>query len=153
MEVTLTDISRRVARVYGVSDNIAWGFTLGVMEEVVRSLDAGNAVKLRGIGTLAWKFTPGLPGVANYTVPIPDGWKLRFIPSRKFRSRRTKMSDEEGMSKYGVELDHEKTKQAGVVGKNNCPVCNLHLDDAGACPTHGTEPLEPTNPRAGRHIP
>ena len=55
------------------------------------------------------------------------------------------MSDDEGMTKLGVVLDDSKTKEAGIGSKDqsNCPVCDKKLDDAGACPTHGTEPLEP----------
>jgi len=56
------------------------------------------------------------------------------------------------MNKYGVVLDNEKvreneekTKQASEkAGKDShCPACSRKLDDAGACPVHGTEPLEP----------
>jgi len=52
------------------------------------------------------------------------------------------MSDE-GMNKYGVELDEEKSKTAGK-GKSpkSCPECDKELDNGGACPEHGTEPLE-----------
>jgi hypothetical protein len=53
------------------------------------------------------------------------------------------MSDNEGMDKYGVELDEEKTKQASEGGKpGTCPACRAELDSGGACPTHGTEPME-----------
>ena len=56
------------------------------------------------------------------------------------------MSNEqdEGMSKLGVELDDQKTKSASTGDTvNSCPVCLSELDDAGACPVHGTEPFEP----------
>lgn len=56
----------------------------------------------------------------------------------------TKQQDnDEGMSKYGVELDDNKTKTAGNGPKPVCPRCGKGLDDAGACPEHGTEPFEP----------
>lgn len=53
------------------------------------------------------------------------------------------MSDE-GMTKYGVVTEDEKTKTAS---KGNeivvCPVCGEEVDNANACPTHGTKPFEP----------
>jgi hypothetical protein len=55
---------------------------------------------------------------------------------------------EEGMEKYGVQLDEEKVKEASDSGKKpgTCPVCGSTLDGGGACGTHGTEPFE-ANPR------
>lgn len=155
MTVTLADIVRRVAELYGVSTNIAAGFVYGTIDEVVRALDSGNEVKLRGIGTLSWRFAKGRSGVAGYTTPIPDGLKLRFTPARRFRRRRGNMSDTEGMSKYGVEFDQEKAKYAEAGAKEgSCPTCKRSLDDAGACPVHGTEPLEPTQQaRHRRNLP
>lgn len=58
------------------------------------------------------------------------------------------------MEKYGVELDKEKIiKEAGgksgeptvrerVDALSKCPICEEKLDSGGACPIHGTEPLE-----------
>lgn len=53
------------------------------------------------------------------------------------------MSDE-GMTKYGVQLDDQKVKEASEATKSgtHCPVCLKKLDNGGACPTHGTEPFE-----------
>lgn len=56
------------------------------------------------------------------------------------------MSDE-GMTKYGVELDNDRVKEAsegeGSTSElSHCPVCSQNLDDGGACPTHGTAPFE-----------
>lgn len=47
------------------------------------------------------------------------------------------------MLKYGVELD-EATKegQYGQKKEGTCPSCGQKLDSGGACPTHGTEPME-----------
>jgi hypothetical protein len=55
------------------------------------------------------------------------------------------MSDDEGMTKYGVVMDDEKEKTAnkGEGEVRICPMCAEELDDAGACPKHGTRPLEP----------
>jgi len=56
------------------------------------------------------------------------------------------MSDnEEGMTKLGVELDDDKIKTAGEGAAPACPICLSELDDAGACPEHGTKPFEPSN--------
>jgi tRNA(Ile2) C34 agmatinyltransferase TiaS len=49
------------------------------------------------------------------------------------------------MEKYGVELDKSKVKEAGKQDPKTppkCPTCDEKLDNGGACPTHGTEPLE-----------
>jgi len=51
---------------------------------------------------------------------------------------------DEGMDKYGVQVDQEKVKEASEVSKKEgvCPICSTRLDSGGACPTHGTEPFE-----------
>jgi hypothetical protein len=55
------------------------------------------------------------------------------------------MSNDEGMAKYGVQLDEDKVKESEEgQAPTNCPICLEELDDAGACPKHGTEPFEPT---------
>ena len=147
MTVTLATLIHRLARRHGVRSAIAGGFVFEAVDEIVRALDAGNNVKVRGLGTFQWQRVAERPGSGALTgSKIKAGKKLRFIPSKRFRSRRTKMSDHDGMTKYGVELDDEKTKQAsekaGEAGR--CPTCTRKLDDAGACPVHGTEPLEST---------
>lgn len=51
---------------------------------------------------------------------------------------------DEGMDKYGVVTDGEKTKTAqGHEAVPCCPICLAALDAAGLCPTHGSEPFEP----------
>lgn len=63
------------------------------------------------------------------------------------------------MNKYGVVLDDEKVKEHGEKTKQasekageegRCPACSRKLDDAGACPVHGTEPLEPADKQSKR---
>lgn len=151
--MTLAEVVKRVARQYGASTTLAGGFIYAAFEEIVKVLDSGEEVHIRGLGTLKWVPVPGRHRSGAWKSqawkgPIPPGIKLKFKPNRRFRSRRTKMSDNEGMLKYGVELDQEKTKEAGEgsgeIGR--CPTCNRELDGAGACPVHGTEPLEPTGP-------
>lgn len=54
---------------------------------------------------------------------------------------------EEGMDKYGVQLDETKVKESSPKGKKKagtCPDCGKSLDSGGACPRHGTKPFEPT---------
>ena len=57
------------------------------------------------------------------------------------------MSDE-GITKYGVQVDSEKEKKAAESEKSetkkpsHCPICNEKLDDGGSCPNHGTQPFE-----------
>jgi len=47
------------------------------------------------------------------------------------------------MDKYAVVLDDEKEKQAERdKGSGKCPECGKPLDEGGACPDHGTEPME-----------
>jgi nucleoid DNA-binding protein len=143
---TIAEIVRRIARRHGVRQDLAGGFVYEAVDEIVRVLDAGSNVKIRGLGTLQWQQVAERPGSGALTGSrISAGKKLRFIPSKRFRSRRTKMSDSDGMTKYGVELDQEKTKQASEKpgGAGRCPTCSSKLDDAGACSVHGTEPLEP----------
>ena len=50
---------------------------------------------------------------------------------------------DEGMVKLGVVLDDQKVKTAEKDTVRICPICAEKLDDAGSCPTHGTEPFEP----------
>lgn len=51
---------------------------------------------------------------------------------------------DEGLTKLGVVLDDEKVKEADDGAKGtHCPWCLSELDNAGACPVHGTEPFEP----------
>lgn len=144
--MTLKDLIRRVALHHGASSDLVEGFLLTAVEEVILDLHRGESVKVRGLGTLQWKHVKGSPARGFRKTDVPPGWKLCFIPARRFRLRRKAMSDDDGMSKYGVELDDEKTKQAskGAGEKDLCPTCQHELDDARACPVHGTEPLEPT---------
>ncbi len=142
--MTLTEIIERIASRHEVPVPLAEGFVREAIEEIIEVLDRGEDVKIRGLGTLCWRKARGkrMP----FGKAVPDGWKLKFIPSLKFRERRAEMIDDDGMTKYGVELDVDKTKEAstGANQAGRCPTCQRVLDDAGACPVHGTEPLEPS---------
>jgi len=52
------------------------------------------------------------------------------------------MSEDEGMDKYGVDVDKTKSKTAEQGIERICPICGQTLDNGGACPQHGTEPFE-----------
>jgi hypothetical protein len=58
------------------------------------------------------------------------------------------VNDDDGMSKYGVELDPTKVKTSSEQPRADaCPLCGKELDNGGSCPVHGTKPCEPQGPR------
>jgi len=141
--MTLTEIVERIAERLGSPPDLAWGFVDETIKEVIDVLESGEKVKIRGLGTLFWAPVKGRD--VPWGVPMPEGVKLKFAPAARFRSRRNSMS----MTKYGVVTDDDKTKEAEKEGDGGedaipaCPICLETLDDAGACPVHGTEPFEP----------
>jgi nucleoid DNA-binding protein len=127
-----------------VEPQIAWGFAQSIVDIMIERLDRGEEIKVRGLGTFCWTDVPErrMPNGRD----APGGRKLKFKPSKRFRHRRTNMADnDEGMSKYGVQTDDNKTKTAEEGTTRICPICGKELDDAGACPVHGTEPFEPND--------
>lgn len=142
--MTLKEIIRLVAKKQEVPVPLAGGFIMCAVEEIIREVNRGGEVKIRGLGTIRWRAIGAFPQRGMLKTDVPPGWKLGFIPARRFRARRAAMSDE-GFVKYGVELDNEKVKQASEEAdkKDRCPDCKRALDSAGACPVHGTEPFEP----------
>lgn len=145
--MTLTEIVELMSEEIGAEPQLVWGFVRSFIDVISREIDRGNDVKVQGLGTFQWVDVPEKavpePGKSVKTVVFPARKKLKFKPSRKF-NRRTTMSEEEGMTKLGVVLDDEKDKTASQGSTRICPVCGEELDDAGACPKHGTEPLEPS---------
>lgn len=152
--MTHTELIEQVADAVGSTYEEAHGFIQSFIDIVISQLDAGDEVKIRGLGTFKWVKVKGkkLP-VGTYFGPhgddegvtrnlvIPAGKKLRFIPATKLRTRRPIMPDEEeGMNKYGVVTEDTDDKTAAV--EKVCPICGETLDSGGACPTHGTEPFE-----------
>lgn len=144
--MTLVQIIKDIARRHRVPTALAGGFVQEAIEGLIRALESGRGVTVPGLGSFRWQQVKerAVTGALRRTrTQVPSGWKLRFVPARRFRGRRTAMSDSDGMTKYGVELDDSKTKQASKGSKPcRCPACGSLLDDAGACPVHGTEPLE-----------
>ena len=148
--MTITELIELVSDRTGAERTVVHGFFQSFVDIMVERIDAGDEVKIRGLGTFRWVDVPGvkLPRPKRKAMGIthlPGGRKLRFFPAKQFRTRRTEeMSDkDEGMSKLGVVLDDDKTKTATKTQVDACPVCLSELDDAGACPKHGTEPFEP----------
>lgn len=140
--MTLTEIVELAAKQVGSDPKLFWGFADALICSVIGQLEQGVDVKIRGLGTFTWVNVPAkeLPG-GHFSAA---GKKLKFKPSKRLQRRRTVMSDsEEGMTKYAVVLDDEKTKTASNKRPGHCPECDKDLDKGGACPTHGTEPFEP----------
>jgi len=152
---TNSTLSVMLADKLGMSIGDARALLMCVSKCVGDVLDSGRAVRLHGLGVFKWMDTPARVYVRmsdRTKVTLPAAKRLKFTPSRNWRGRRrTKMSNEtkpddsEGMSKYGVVLDQEKTKEATVAGSNQrvCPRCKAALEADGTCPEHGTEPFEP----------
>lgn len=88
---TLAALIKNVALRHGVPAPYVGGFVRDTIEEITYVMDAGGDVKVRGLGTFRWQKTKGRPGSGAYSGPIPDGWKLRFIPCKRLRARRTKL--------------------------------------------------------------
>jgi len=151
--MTHTEIIAMVANAVGSTYEEAHGFAQTFIDIVISRLDAGDEVKIRGLGTFKWSDVTKttipvkeLGGVGEISLrSISNGVKLRFIPALKFRTRRAIMPDEdEGMNKYAVVTeDQDDNKTAGV--EKICPICGKTLDSGGACPEHGTEPFEPND--------
>jgi len=137
--MTVTEIVELVSKKIGAESSLVWGFFQSFVETISEELDRGNEVKIRGLGTFRWV---DVPATKTPGQNIPPGKKLKFFPGKKFRYRRTIMSDD-GMTKYGVVTD-DKTKTASKEkgGKDVCPDCGSDLDSGGACPRHGTKPFE-----------
>jgi nucleoid DNA-binding protein len=140
-----TELVEELADRIGAEHDITWGFVRSFLELLIERLDQGHEVKIRELGTFKWVDVPGaiVPagGAEKYH---PPGRKLKFLPAKKFKTRRSEMSDADGMDKYAVVKDDEKVKTAQEKGnQSTCPECQSNLDAAGLCPRCGSEPLEP----------
>ena len=147
--MTLDHLSRDLAADAGIPMDVARFLVRSTFSSLARRLERGHGAKIRGLGTFKWAAVrarkPRTTGVAPAR-GLPAGQKLKFVPAYNLRKRRTILADndDQGMTKYGVVLDQEKTKEAEVGHRpTHCPVCLEKLDKAGACPVHGTEPFEP----------
>jgi nucleoid DNA-binding protein len=142
------DLAQRVALSVGTTRKVAYGFVQEAIDQMIAALNSGETISLRGLGRFHWRLVSRATVITGRRRrSYAPGMKLRFTPSRRLRRRRKrKMGDNEGMTKLGVVLDDQKTKTADSdpqTAERVCPVCGKTLDDAGACPEHGTEPFEP----------
>ena len=148
--MTHTELIEQVADAVGSSYVEAHGFIQSFIDIVISQLDAGDEVKIRGLGTFKWMEVKGkkIPRHKRRAfagaLHLPGGKKLRFIPAVKFKTRRSIMPDEEeGMNKYGVVTEDQDDGDKTAAVEKICPTCGETLDSGGACPKHGTEPFEP----------
>lgn len=148
MSTTLNKVARDLAVDAGVSITVARFLVQHTFASLSRYLEQGRGAKIRGLGTFKWVEVREMSTSGATVSRTPAGKKLKFIPAYRLRKRRALMTDndqDQGMTKYAVVTDPEKTKEAEVGHRpTHCPVCLEKLDSAGACPTHGTEPFEPT---------
>lgn len=86
--MTLSQIIKDVALRHGVPTALVGGFVREAIEELASVVDSGVEVKVRGLGTFRWKKVKGKAGTGALKNSVPDGWKLRFLPSRRYRGRR-----------------------------------------------------------------
>jgi nucleoid DNA-binding protein len=114
------------------------------MDGVFDILMAGDEVVLDGYGRFYWQRLPPTtlkPINSPIARTYPERHRIQFKPTRRYQGGF--VMDENGMDKYGVELENEKVKKASKEGQpDTCPQCGKKLDTGGACPEHGTEPFE-----------
>lgn len=90
--MTLNELAARVARRVGAPYDIAHGFLTVAMHLVVESLNRGEEIRIRGVGTLKW--VP-ISGKSLYCFKnkkkrdVEAGYKLKFTPAKKFSNRRS----------------------------------------------------------------
>ena len=90
--MTLAEIAEEVARRVGSPPHLAWGFLREASKLIVETLDKGGEVKIRGLGTLCWVPVSGQKVYDLHkgkSQQIEPGNKLKLVPARQFRARRT----------------------------------------------------------------
>lgn len=117
------------------------------VECVIDRIQAGDEVELTGLCSFRIRelkpVTRILPN-GEATKPAPQPRRvIRVHPRMSLKLRGEKVMTDEGMEKYGVELDDKKKEaEESEGGEEKCPWCGKELDSGGACPEHGTEPFE-----------
>lgn len=90
--MNMTELAEEVARRVDSSVDEAHGFIAEAMDLLVERLDQGEEVSIRGLGAFRWVRVPERM-LYNFTirksVVVPTGFKLRFVPSDKFSTRRS----------------------------------------------------------------
>ena len=94
--MTITELMEKVAERTGSDSVVAHGFVQSFLDIIIERLDAGDEVKIRGLGTFQWVDVPsktmpatyGIGELANFK-EVPGGRKLKFFPAKQFKSRRS----------------------------------------------------------------
>lgn len=85
-EVTKTDLIDKICKGTTVSRSLLRALTTLLFEQIAEEINAGNDVKIRGLGSFRWVDTEGR---SKGAVVYPPGKKLRFVPSKeKLTTRR-----------------------------------------------------------------
>jgi len=106
--MTLLEITEVVARRVDSTYREAYGFIATATEVTVERLDLGEEVHIRGLGTFKW--VP-VPGKRMYSlkerehVEVKPGYKLRFVPADRFKTRRS-LTD----AQPGTERGNDQTR-------------------------------------------
>jgi nucleoid DNA-binding protein len=89
--MNITEIVEKVAEKQGSPSDLAWGFVQDTIKAIAEVLDQGEEVRVRGLGTFRWERVAERPPIRSPhgTNKQPAGWKLKFTPAYKLRSRRT----------------------------------------------------------------
>jgi nucleoid DNA-binding protein len=154
--ITINDIAEATCRGTRQDPKAVATLYKKFVQDVIDALESGNDVQLRGLCTFRWvsrePFTKPVPPSVRRPrgglVEVPARRVLTATLAEKFQYKYrhrggNHMSDnDEGMEKYGVQLDDEKIKEASEAKPGTCPNCHSVLDDAGVCPVCGTEPFE-----------
>ena len=143
----LADVVETIRQKTGMSSEPLMTICRLFLEGMGDFLMAGENVTLAGYLRFYWQKVPPksirLFGRTTVT-KLPARYKLRVHLANRFQGGF--VMDKGGMDKYGVELETEKVKQASKDGQpDTCLQCGKKLDSGGACPEHGTEPLEKRN--------
>ena len=82
--VTAADILSSVAKETGASKELLRQTAVVIFDALASSLSQGNDVKIRGLGSFRWVQQRGR---STGPVQYPDGYKLKFFPSRRIKRK------------------------------------------------------------------
>ena len=88
--MTLSEVAAEVARRTGAPKDLVWGFLQEALTVVTDGLDAGESIRIRGLGRLDWvkRSAKKLNNPVQGPVLVGEGLKLRFQPATRFKKRR-----------------------------------------------------------------
>ena len=90
--MNLSEVAEEVARRVGSPPRLAWGFVQEASKIIVEPLKQGGEIKIRGLGTILWVPVSGRKVYdlqEGTTAQVESGLKLKLVPARQFRKRRT----------------------------------------------------------------